>query len=434
MSALLQPVLQNAICTITQEVMKDPHALPCGHSFEKEAIEGWINANQNAHGRSRCPECRTRFTHIARNFTAKNMLDAIPDSTRLIASMALSAKRESMRIDRQLSEGETDQAIKIFDACRRGDMDLLDKHISRDSLVRAKREFPIGKIGWTPFHEAAFQGHLNILDRLYEVCPELLFVTREDGYSALYAAAEGGNKNALEWIHGKDHTLINESSLKGKYTLLHAATQGGDEESIRFLVETKPTLLNLRAQEHPLGDEKTKGLLAALQGLDLKELDLRKNQLTEKIADSLSLCLGTLSTELLLGGNPLGPIFFEKILSSLRVSDVEKINLKHTSLTDDGASIAARLIQQTGALKELGLEQNQITDEGAKQLAEALKANRSLTTLWLNDNQITDTGARYFFEALQQRTMPLKLNLLGNSIGEATQQMLRTIRNHTVTV
>ncbi len=434
MSAILQPILQHAVCPISQALMTDPQVLVCGHSFEKEAIEGWMNASQNAHRPLRCPGCRTRFTHINRNIIAKNILDAIPGSSRSIGSMLLSCKRETMRVDPALSKEDADEAVKVFDACRKGDLRLLNKHISRDILVKATREFPVGKIGRTPFHEAAFQGHLNVLIRLCEVAPELLSQNREDGYSLMYASAEGGNKNILEWLYEKDSRLIDHCSLKGKFTLLHAAAKGEDEESIRFLVRTNRSLLSLRSQEHPLGDEKTSVLLGALKGLELEELDLRENQLTEKIAEPLSTCLGKISKELLLGGNSLGPMFFEKIFRDLSLSPLQKLNMKNVSLTDDGASVAASLMRKSTMIKELGLENNQITNEGARELAEALKINASLTALWLNDNQITDDGGRYFFEALQQRKLPLKLNLVGNQIGESNKQMLRVVRTHTVIV
>ena len=52
-------------------IMVDPMVLNCGHSFEKSAIEDWLEMNNI------CPICRKDVISIVPNYTLKTMLKYI---------------------------------------------------------------------------------------------------------------------------------------------------------------------------------------------------------------------------------------------------------------------------------------------------------------------------------------------------------------------
>lgn len=56
------PVLNRFVCPVTQEIIRDPVQIPCGHTFEKEAISHWHDEKIANHVTPTCPECRTVFT------------------------------------------------------------------------------------------------------------------------------------------------------------------------------------------------------------------------------------------------------------------------------------------------------------------------------------------------------------------------------------
>ena len=59
-------------CPITLDIMDNPVTTnPCGHVFEKEAIEDYLKKIQN-----QCPICRTPITNIIQNFNFKSVIEA----------------------------------------------------------------------------------------------------------------------------------------------------------------------------------------------------------------------------------------------------------------------------------------------------------------------------------------------------------------------
>ena len=59
-------------CPITLDIMEEPvTTTPCGHMFEKDAIEGYLRTVGNT-----CPICRSAVTTITQNYTFKNVIQA----------------------------------------------------------------------------------------------------------------------------------------------------------------------------------------------------------------------------------------------------------------------------------------------------------------------------------------------------------------------
>jgi len=61
---------QEFLCPITQNIMKDPVSLQCGHSFDKEALENWLRM------KNVCPTCRKEITVAPTvNWSLKSLID-----------------------------------------------------------------------------------------------------------------------------------------------------------------------------------------------------------------------------------------------------------------------------------------------------------------------------------------------------------------------
>ncbi|HAZ15861.1 MAG TPA: hypothetical protein DCY54_04440, partial [Parachlamydiales bacterium] len=59
-------------CPITNEPMNDPYLLiPCGHSFEKTAIENWVRKNAT------CPLDRSKIKQMVPNHGLKSLIEKI---------------------------------------------------------------------------------------------------------------------------------------------------------------------------------------------------------------------------------------------------------------------------------------------------------------------------------------------------------------------
>lgn len=58
------------ICAITSQIMRDPvMVVPCGHTFERSAIERWLQDNNT------CPVCRQPCEQVCPNIVVKKMID-----------------------------------------------------------------------------------------------------------------------------------------------------------------------------------------------------------------------------------------------------------------------------------------------------------------------------------------------------------------------
>lgn len=56
------PALRPYYCPFTQDIIKDPVQLSCGHTFEKSMIEDDHDRNVNIQGGPQCPTCRSPYT------------------------------------------------------------------------------------------------------------------------------------------------------------------------------------------------------------------------------------------------------------------------------------------------------------------------------------------------------------------------------------
>ncbi|MCI4395663.1 hypothetical protein PGIGA_G00194630 [Pangasianodon gigas] len=125
------------ICPVCLDLLKDPVAIPCGHSFCKVCINGcWDQEDQK--GVYSCPQCRDTFTPrpvLHRN----NMLAEVVEKLKKTELQALK-KHTLIEASAELQEkicSEHDEVLKIY--CRTDQicicsLCMLDKHKGHDAV------------------------------------------------------------------------------------------------------------------------------------------------------------------------------------------------------------------------------------------------------------------------------------------------------------
>ena len=106
------------------------------------------------------------------------------------------------------------------------------------------------------------------------------------------------------------------------------------------------------------------------------------------------------------------------ISESLKLNTILKeFSLSVNKITSYGISTTAEMIQVNTTLQKLDISHNSICDDGAVAVGECLKLNRTLEELNLSDNNITSKGIVKIAEVIKIAKLPiLKLDISHNSI------------------
>ena len=110
-----------------------------------------------------------------------------------------------------------------------------------------------------------------------------------------------------------------------------------------------------------------------------------------------------------------GATHLAEVLSSLTA--LEKLQIQHTALGDEGVERLKANLSRLVALEELNLCGNEISEVGARDLAEALPSLTSLTELDLHDNRLNDAGVQALAPVLPASLVSMDLS--ENGIGNA---------------
>lgn len=107
--------IPDMVCAVAQEVMEDPCALICGHSFENAIL---LDALTVGRGTSHCPVCRIAFKtgEIVRNHALRNAIPAVGEEfLRLEASIEASRVQiEASRVQAELQR-QSDEERRLGD-------------------------------------------------------------------------------------------------------------------------------------------------------------------------------------------------------------------------------------------------------------------------------------------------------------------------------
>lgn len=133
----------------------------------------------------------------------------------------------------------TDNSLEFFGhtalthASRLGDEEMVElilTHKKTKDKVDLKHQTRTGCRN-TALHWAARNGHAAIVERLFNACPECLFIQEDEfGYTPLHFAIESGHTNIAEWLLSKSNTeeLLKLKDKQGRTALEVAVKSTGN--------------------------------------------------------------------------------------------------------------------------------------------------------------------------------------------------------------
>lgn len=108
-----------------------------------------------------------------------------------------------------------------------------------------------------------------------------------------------------------------------------------------------------------------------------------------------------------------------------RASKLKELDLKKNPLTEKGVKLLVPLLHKANNLTLLQLSSTQLKDAGIKELSAASNHMKSLGNIWLDDNGITDNGAKIIADTLIKNCPELgSMSLKKNSITEKGKKIL----------
>ena len=123
-----------------------------------------------------------------------------------------------------------------------------------------------------------------------------------------------------------------------------------------------------------------------------------------------------------LSGNQIidaGVEFLVKAISFNTNTALQKFDVSHNIISDDGAAIFSNFLVINKTLIQINLSGNVITDEGAKRLAEAIEVNTTLQEANISENLISREGVMRILEACTKNKKLCKLVCTHNNISKS---------------
>ena len=99
--------------------------------------------------------------------------------------------------------------------------------------------------GYTPMHHAAQTGKVDAMEFLYGKDATLVNAKNNAGSTPMHHAASYGEVDAMEFLYGKDATLVNAKDAQGS-TPMHHAAYNGKVDAMEFLYGKDATLVTAK--------------------------------------------------------------------------------------------------------------------------------------------------------------------------------------------
>ena len=100
-------------------------------------------------------------------------------------------------------------------------------------------------------------------------------------------------------------------------------------------------------------------------------------------------------------------------------TNIEKFNISHNNISDDGAVAIGECLKNNNTLRELNLSHNKVSDNGIISIGNALEMNAKLQMFNISYNNISDDGAVAISECLKNNNTLRELNLSHNKISDS---------------
>ena len=210
--------------------------------------------------------------------------------------------------------------------------------------------------------------------------------------------------------------------LQAVGTLSKAYNDISDEvaNDIATIVSCNTKLNEIKISRNKVQTTGATKLFKALQRINaLKYLDLNHSNITEETASVIAtiFSFNTDLQELNLGGNHLQPSSIIKIAKGLqKISSLAKFYIDHNNITDEVANDIAAAISCNMNLQELNLGSNNLQTSGAIKIVNSLQTISSLTKLSIDHNNITYEAADDIAAVISCNINLQELNLGNNGL------------------
>jgi ankyrin repeat protein len=193
--------LEDFNCPITQQLMFDPVIASDGHTYEREAIEKWLEKNNTS------PMINTVLQHkyLAPNFFAKKTIEQF------------------------LKDNNVCSEEKFWEVIKEGNVEELKKINFLERHLESKDD----NSGSSPFTVAVERRHLAVAKILLENGAKIDH-KNASGWTVLHWAA-GGYFDIVKFL--LDHGANIEATDAYGETALHSAAECGDEDIVKLLLE-----------------------------------------------------------------------------------------------------------------------------------------------------------------------------------------------------
>ncbi|CAI9531815.1 unnamed protein product, partial [Staurois parvus] len=182
-------------------------------------------------------------------------------------------------------------------------------------------------------------------------------------------------------------------------------------------IRNNPTLRTLDLSMNNLEGPHFRDLMAALTTSRIEELQLSYNQLTDSSCPHLASGIRnnpTLRTLNLSVNNLEGP-HFRDLMAALTTSQIEKLQLDTTHLTDSSCPHLASGIRNNPTLRTLDLSVNNLEGPHFRDLMAALTTSQ-IEELQLDNNDLTDSSCPHLASGIRNNPTLRTLDLSGNNL------------------
>lgn len=189
---MLLNIPNDFLCPITQEVMIDPVTTSDGQTYEREAIEKWLQKNNTS------PLTGLHLNHkvLTPNVLVKKLIFSFVETNKKAFEEELiiaAHEGEEDSVNQYLKLGVNIEAVDnegrtvLYTAARAGHESVVKLLLNKGAKIEAKRTY-----GWTPLLCAISNRHLGITKLLLEKGANLEANT-DDGSTGLHQAAFNGD-------------------------------------------------------------------------------------------------------------------------------------------------------------------------------------------------------------------------------------------------
>ena len=287
--------------------------------------------------------------------------------------------------------------------------------------------------------------------------------------AADYLAAAIRNNNRLQklWLsdnHLGSSTVVVVNALKGISTLKDLALNNNRNRSkelataLTSVIRTNKSMEKLSLSDSGLNDDGVKKIAQSLyKHCNLKTIDFRSNNITEKSAEALASVISSNNKmeELHLGNNQLRLGIFKVANVLKNISFVRLMDFENNQFSEAAADYLAVAIRNNNRLQKLWLSDNHLgsstvvvvnalkgistlehlalnnnrnrSDELAPALASVIKTNASMETLLLSYNGLNDDGVIKIAQSLCELSNLRIINLQSNNITDKTAEALASV-------